>query len=379
MLMAISPSATAGAAWRAGMGNETLRVILTSLQDERQATYLYGHLEAAETGRAAALFAQLRVESEKQAAIWETELKKNGATIPGWRPGGRARLVARLIGWLGPRRLLPVLSAMKVRGLVIYRAGGIQGDGAAGSGEEVARDAVAVDAVPEESWHRAALGGGALRAAVFGVNDGLVSNASLIIAMAGADLEPEVVLLAGIAGLLAGGFSMATGEYVSVRTQREFLEHQIALERSELAMMPEEEIRELTLIYRAKGLEAGQAEALARSIVSDPEKGLETLAREELGLDPRALGSPGSAAIASFLSFAFGAFIPLAPYFLAGGRAAFAGTLGVTLLSLLVIGALMSLFTGRRPLWGAVRMALLGSAAGTATYAIGRLLGVTVA
>ncbi|MGH9749547.1 MAG: VIT1/CCC1 transporter family protein, partial [Candidatus Polarisedimenticolia bacterium] len=208
--------------------------------------------------------------------------------------------------------------------------------------------------------------------------DGLVSNASLILGVAGADPEPEIILLAGVAGMLAGGFSMATGEYVSVRTQKEFLEHQIALERSEIAAMPEEEIEELAMIYRARGLEAAAAESLARAIVSDPEKGLETLAREELGLDPGALGSPVQAAAASFLSFVTGAGLPLLPFLLARGPAALAGTVVVTLVSLLMVGASMSLFTGRRPLWSALRMALLGSAAGAATWLIGRLLGVAV-
>jgi VIT1/CCC1 family predicted Fe2+/Mn2+ transporter len=348
---------------------ETLELILTNLHDERQAAYLYARLEETETGKAGALFGQLRIESEKQAAIWERELRKNGGTVPPWRPDLRTRLVAWLLARLGPRRMLPVLSAMKVRGLMIYRAGGIADD-AAPAGD--------APLVAEESWHRATSGGGALRAAVFGVNDGLVSNASLIIGVAGANPDPRFILLAGVAGLLGGGLSMAAGEYVSVRTQREFLEHQIALERSEMALMPEEEIAEMALIYRTKGLEPAQAEALARRIVSDPEKGLETLAREELGLDPRALASPATAAVASFFSFVGGAFIPLAPYLATRGETAFFATLAVTLVSLLAIGALMTLFTGRRPLPSALRMALLGTLAAGATYAIGALLGVVV-
>jgi VIT1/CCC1 family predicted Fe2+/Mn2+ transporter len=213
---------------------------------------------------------------------------------------------------------------------------------------------------------------------VFGVNDGLVSNASLILGVAGADPDPKVILLAGVAGLLAGGFSMAAGEYISVRTQRELLEHQIALERDEIQQMPEEEIEELALIYRAKGLDAAQAEALARRIVLDPVRGLDTLAREELGLDPQGLASPVVAAVASFLSFGVGALAPLVPYLVARGAAAFGGTIVVTEVGLLTVGGLMSLFTGRSLWWSAVRMALLGSAAAAATFAIGKLLGVSV-
>jgi VIT1/CCC1 family predicted Fe2+/Mn2+ transporter len=294
-----------------------------------------------------------------------------------------------------------VLSAMKVRGLSIYRTGAAVA-AAAGPAPEAGPEAAAgpapaagqADGAPanppagvpggattlparaagEESWHRAGRGGGALRAAVFGVNDGLVSNAGLILGVAGADLDPEAIVVAGFAGMLAGGFSMAAGEYISVRTQREFLEHQIALERSEIAVMPEEEIAELALIYGARGLDPAQAEALARRIVSDPEQGLQTLAREELGLDPEGLGSPPQAAAASFFSFAAGALLPLLPWLAARGMAALTGTAVVTLLALLAVGGTMSLFTGRRPLWSAVRMALIGSAAGAATWLIGHLL-----
>ena len=365
------------------MSRENLRMILTNLREERQAAFLYEYLEAAESGPVASLFKSLRAESEDQAATWERLLQDAGATAPVWRPGMRARIVAGLVRLLGPTRMLPVLSAMKVRGLAVYRAGGAETAAAEpGAGDPASERAVSIPRPPralgEESWHRAASGGGALRAAVFGVNDGLVSNASLIIGVAGAGPEPGVILLAGTAGLLAGGFSMAAGEFISVLTQREFLEHQIALEKSEMAVMPEEEIAELALIYRAKGIDPVHAETLARRIVSDPEKGIDTLAREELGLDPKALGSPLVAAGASFLSFAVGALLPLLPYLLAPDRSAFLATLLVTFSGLLAVGAGMSLFTGRRLVWSAVRMALIGAAAAAATYAIGALLGVAV-
>lgn len=377
------------------MSHENIRMILTNLREERQASYLYTHLEAAESGPVASLFKSLRAESDDQAGVWERLLRDAGGTAPVWRPGVRGRIVAWLVGRLGPTRMLPVLSAMKVRGLAVYRAGGAEtgmGTGGAASathdappgpdGAPAALPAVGSARPPramgEESWHRATSGGGALRAAVFGVNDGLVSNASLIIGVAGAGPDPGFIVLAGTAGLLAGGFSMAAGEFISVLTQREFLEHQIALERSEMAVMPEEEIAELALIYRAKGIDPDHAETLARRIVSDPEKGLDTLAREELGLDPRALGSPLTAAVASFLAFAGGALLPLLPYLLAPDRSAFLATLAVTVSGLLAVGAGMSLFTGRRPVWSAVRMALIGAAAAAATYGIGALLGVAV-
>ena len=352
-----------------------------NLADERSSAWLYGVLATAEEGRAADLFARLRTESEKQAEIWAQELKQTGVEPPSWRPGLRAHIVGSLVRHLGPRRMLPVLSGMKVRGLGIYRGAGLaeyidRTDGALVSPVASAEPPVAP--AVEESWHRAARGGGALRAAVFGVNDGLVSNASLIFGMAGANVSPHLVIVAGTAGLLAGGFSMATGEYISVRTQRELLEYQLELERRELETMPEEEIAELTLIYEAKGIEHGAAAALARRMVADPKLGLATLAREELGLDPLALASPVAAAVSSFVSFCAGAFVPLIPWLASGGPTALIATVAITLAALLSVGALMSLLTGRRLIWSALRMALLGAAAAAATYAIGRLLGVSV-
>ena len=214
---------------------------------------------------------------------------------------------------------------------------------------------------------------------MFGVNDGLVSNASLIVGVAAAGSDPHVVVIAGISGLLAGSLSMATGEYISVKTQRELLEYQLALERQELATMPEEEVDELAAIYEARGLGRDAARDLASRLVADPERGLETLAREELGLDPRNLVSPLAAALASFTSFAAGALIPLAPFFLPTALPSLAGTVVAMEAGLLAVGGLMSLFTGRGVVWSAVRMAILGSAAAGATFLIGRLLGVAVA
>lgn len=230
----------------------------------------------------------------------------------------------------------------------------------------------------KEPWHRWAGGGSALRAAVFGANDGLVSNASLIIGVAGAGPDPKVVLLAGVAGLLAGGFSMAAGEYISVRTQRELLEHQIELERQELKDHPAKEAGELAAIYRAKGVAPDQAGTIAAMILNDPEKGLATLVKEELGLDPKGLASPYQAAGASFLSFAVGAVVPLVPYLVTRGSGAFLGTLIATAASLLAVGAAISMFTGRNPVRSALRQAMIGALAAGATFLIGKLLGVSV-
>ena len=216
-------------------------------------------------------------------------------------------------------------------------------------------------------------GGGNLRAAVFGINDGLVSNASLIFGVAGASSDPAVVLLTGVAGLTAGAFAMATGEFVSVRSQRELFEYQIALERDELKEYPDAEAQELALIYKAKGLSGAEAQRVAKQLVADPEHALDTLAREELGLNPDELGSPWGAAISSLLSFALGAAVPLLPFaFGAGARALpIAGLLTA-------VGATLSLFTGRAAVFSGTRMLLLGSLAAAVTFAVGRLFGVSV-
>jgi VIT1/CCC1 family predicted Fe2+/Mn2+ transporter len=275
--------------------------------------------------------------------------------------------VAKLVKRLGPRRMRGVLAAMKVRGMSIYGA--------------MPRDVGHAPPTPSsgiERRHRGLAGGGNLRAAVFGVNDGLVSNASLILGVAGASADPNVVLLSGIAGLCAGAFAMASGEYVSVRSQREFFEHQIGLERDELEQYPDAEAQELALIYEAKGLPLKEATRLARQIIADPEHALDTLAREELGLNPDELGSPWGAAISSFLSFAAGALLPLLPFILAPGPRALPIAIAVTALTLFGVGALLSLFTGRNTLYSGARMLFLGTLAGGITYLVGRIAGVSL-
>jgi VIT1/CCC1 family predicted Fe2+/Mn2+ transporter len=213
---------------------------------------------------------------------------------------------------------------------------------------------------------------------VFGVNDGLVSNAGLILGVAGATADSRVILLSGTAGLLAGAFSMAAGEYISVRAQREMFEKQIAAERDELAKYPAEEAAELALIYQARGLSREDAKRVANQLISDPKNALDTLAREELGLNPHELGSPWRAALSSLLSFGLGAFLPLIPFTVTGGPAALRSSIAVAAVALFCVGATISLFTGRGALWGGLRMLLIGSAAGGATFLIGKWLGVAI-
>lgn len=340
---------------------------LESWFEEQRSAFLYRACAKAEdSARRADLFRRLAGEAEAQAAIWRAQLTAKGHPAPpAYAPDLRTRIVARLVHAVGPRHLRPVLAAMKVRGMSIYAGGD------ADPGHVLPRAGGGV-----EHRHRNLGGGGNLRAAVFGVNDGLVSNTALILGVAGAAAEPRVVVITGIAGLCAGAFSMATGEYVSVRSQRELYEHQIGLERDELAQYPEAEAQELALIYAAKGLPQKDAERLATKIVSDPDKALDTLAREELGLNPDALGAPWGAAVSSFLAFGAGAFLPLAPFLVAAGERALLWSIGIAAVALFSIGGVLSLFTGRSALYAGARMLALGAAAGAVTYMIGRVFGV---
>ncbi len=337
--------------------------------EEKRSAYLYRNIASAESGtQNQSLFTELANAAEQQSKLWEIELIKAGIDIPTqFEPDVRSRLVSGLVKRLGTRTMRPVLSAMKVRGMAIYTQG---------TSHHIMPTSL------DDVGQRHKLGShGNLRAAVFGINDGLVSNASLIMGVAGAASamgQSQIVLISGLAGLLAGAFSMAAGEYISVRSQREMFEYQIGLEREELAQYPEEEAAELALIYIAKGMKKAEAERVANTLIADPERALDTLAREELGLNPDELGSPWGAAISSFLAFCTGAAIPLLPFLFTTGEQALQALMAVTALALFLVGASISLFTGRHAVWGGLRMLLIGGAAGIATYSMGSLLGVSL-
>ena len=339
-----------------------------SWTEEKRSAYLYRVVAEREAGTARqALFNDLAHEAERQAAIWERHARTAGRAVPEqFVPDLRARLVAALVRRLGVRPLRGVLVAMKVRGMSLYTHV-LPGHSLPHSVDEIGRR------------HRGVESGGNLRAAVFGVNDGLISNASLIMGIAGATADNHLILLSGVAGLIAGAFSMAAGEYVSVRSQREMYEYQIGLEREELEHYPEAEAEELALIYEARGHTREEAVSMAKNLTADPEKALATLAREELGLNPEDLGSPWGAALFSFFSFGLGAAIPLAPFLFAAGSASLAAAVAATSIALFAVGATLSLFTGRSALFSGLRMLAIGAAAGGFTYLIGTLLGVTLA
>ena len=224
--------------------------------------------------------------------------------------------------------------------------------------------------------HHRDVTGGAARAAVFGISDGLVTNVSLILGVAGAHPGGHIVRLAGLAGLVAGAFSMAAGEFVSMRAQSELLERELENERLELARNPHMEQRELAKVYERRGLSPDTAYEMAGLMMRDPEMALETHAREELGVNPMALGSPGAAASSSLVTCALGALVPLAPWFFATGTVAIVTTVILAGLLAIGIGIALSVFTGRSPVRTVSRQLLVSGTAAAVTYGIGALVGV---
>ena len=331
-----------------------------SWYEEKQSAWLYRVVAKAESDpRIRRLFEALSQAAEDQSAQWPHD----GATF---KPSRRAHVVALIVQAFGPRRLRPMLAAMKIRGLSVYDS------------MVPHSHAMPVNAGDIGRRHKG-FGGGNLRAAVFGVSDGLVSNTSLLMGVAGAAVNHDALITTGVAGLLAGALSMAAGEYTSVRSQREMYEYQIGLEQDELAKYPEEEAEELALIYEARGLTLQKAREVSSELMRDPKRALNVLAREELGLNPDDLGSPWSAAFYSFVSFAVGALVPLIPFILG-----FAGSTGLSIaavaasVALLIVGGTLSLFSGKSALIGALRMLMIGGGAGLVTYSIGLLVGAAV-
>jgi VIT1/CCC1 family predicted Fe2+/Mn2+ transporter len=346
---------------------------------------LYRSMAAAERDtQRAAIFEKLAQNEERHAQRWAKLIQSGGGSVPKHKPSARVRLLGWLARQFGTRRVVPIISSMEARDEAGYmrqpEAAGLPAEERAHSrtllameGSTSGQDSIA----GAERWHTTATGGG-LRAAVFGINDGLLSNFSLVMGFAGAEAKPEYIILAGIAGLLAGSFSMAAGEYVSVRAQREVFEQQIAIEKEELEMSPREEEEELSLIYQAKGIPEHEASRLANRIIQNPKTAIDTLAREELGLDPAGLGSPWTAAMSSFVAFVLGAFVPVAPYLLTSGTKAWIASASLSFCALFSVGAVLSIFTARGPLTSGARMLAIGLLVSAITYSVGWLLGVSV-
>ena len=333
------------------------------------------------------LFLQLSRAEAEHARTWRDKLAAVGVHEPASGPGLRTRLLGWLAARFGPRFVLPAIAANEFADRDKYAtqadAAHLSADerghaavvqAAAGAGKGISGEAIA----RAEPWHRRG-GGNELRAAVLGANDGLVSNLALVMAMAGAGAPSATVLLSGVAGLLAGALSMALGEWLSVTNARELARTQIAREKEELEQTPDAERKELALIFQAKGLSREDARRAAAQIMRDPRSALDTLAREELGIDPSEMGgNPWSAAAFSFGLFAAGAAFPVAPFFLAAGSVGVAWSLAVSGAALAAIGVVTSLFSGRTPLYSAVRQVLIGAAAAAITYGTGAAIGVSL-
>ena len=384
---------------------------LENLKLERDAIVLYESLSRIEKDPArAAAFERIAGNERRHADIWATKLTELGASVPPpAQPRARVRFIivaARLFGThavadlvkalegdeeeaYGAQEASPEVAAIAAderEHAVIWDQ--LSAAGRATTVLEPGRDGVAIARLAtsaaevgrRETWHRTDGRSGTLRAVIFGVSDGLVSNLSLVMGVAGAAANnPSFIILAGIAGLLAGAFSMAAGEYISMQSQRELFERQIELERAEMEAMPEEEMAELAAAFRAKGFSEQEAARIAERIFEDPETALDMLVQEELGLDRDQLGSPLNAAGGSFLAFALGAVIPVLPYLVTSGTAALVASLGLSLAALFGVGAAVSLLTGRGVLFSGFRQLGIGLAAALVTYAVGSVIGVAAA
>jgi VIT1/CCC1 family predicted Fe2+/Mn2+ transporter len=369
------------------MDTKERKRLLANLEAERDATYLYECLAAAEANAdLAELYRRLASTEQRHAAFWEAKLVEGGAAAPAFRPSLGARLKARYAARYGAMSVVDSIAAVEGRAAGSYD-GQPDAEAAGLPGEErsharvfgaLARENLGLpggEVAKFEGRHRA--GGNALRAGTLGANDGLLSVYSLVMGVAGAGASKHGILVTGTAGLLAGALSMALGEWISVQSSRELYERQIAIEREELEDSPEEEMEELALIYRAKGLDAEQARATAERIIgSGGEAALDTLVREELAIDQKELG--GSAWVAAFTSFGLftiGAIIPVLPYVFFSGTAGILASSFASVLGLFAIGALTTLMTGKNPLLYGLRHVLIGLAAAAVTFGIGSLFG----
>jgi VIT1/CCC1 family predicted Fe2+/Mn2+ transporter len=354
------------------------------LASERRSADTYSGLADAATGERREILNELARVERRHAAHWAEKLTDLGEPIPESGPSG---MRARVLSWLARRlsvdAVLPYLERAERADAGLY-----QDDPDANSNMAIDERSHArvltqlrnagmdqpANIRRAERWHRGDRSG-ALRAAVFGVNDGLVSNTSLVMGFAGSGASASVILFAGLAGLLAGALSMAAGEYISMQSQREAYQREITLEEMELRDDPEAEAEELALIYRAKGLDDEEAERVATTIMKDRDAALDTMTREELGLDPDELGSPWSAALSSLLAFALGAIVVVLPYMFGSGKAALVAAIALAGFALFAVGATLGVLNGRGGLRSGTRQLLIGGGAALLVFLIGHVAG----
>jgi len=361
-----------------------------NLKEERNAARLYRTLSAAEKNpELAKLYERLAETEVKHACFWETRIIESGGRVPSESVGLKTRIFGFAAKHFGSAAIIPAIARIEREAAGGYDA---QADATqANMGAEERSHARIFSALAEtgngtggksvaemEGKHKGA-GGNALRAGVLGANDGLVSVFNLVMGVAGAGVGNRQILLTGFAGLLAGALSMALGEWLSVQSSRELAQHQIDIEKSELELAPEGEEDELALIYQAKGIDEKAAREMAKQIIGSKTGALETLAREELGIDPNDLGgSAWEAAYTSFFLFSFGAIIPVFPFIFLSGMSGIAWSAGASAVGLFAIGAAITLMTGKHPVKNGFRQVLFGLATAAVTFGIGRLIGVSL-
>jgi vacuolar iron transporter family protein len=370
-----------------------------NLADELDSAALYETLAHVEKNAARRdVFQQLADSEREHAQVWLEKLHANGIKARAPRRSVKTHLMRGLVHTFGPSFVLPTLAAAEYADRnkyanqpdaarlsaeeqhhadVVRAVADAARNGAAGG--DSGADSKGAQIANAEAWHKGVRSGNDLRAAVLGANDGLVSNFCLIMGVAGAGTGNKAILLTGFAGLIAGACSMALGEWLSVTNARELARTQIAKEAEEIEQTPDAERHELALIYQAKGIEAGEARRIAGQIMRDKDKALDTLTREELGIDPAELGgNPWSAAGVSFCLFSLGAIFPAMPFLWAHGLPAILQCIGLSGLGLAAVGVFTSLFNGRGAAFSAFRQIVIGLIAAAFTFGVGRLLGVSI-
>jgi vacuolar iron transporter family protein len=356
-------------------------------QDERNGAALYRTIsEVEQDPPLKKVYQRLAEAEERHSSFWEAKLRATGKPLPPFRLNWRMRMLIFLARRFGPAFVLPNIEPLEQIDSHKYDlqpealAGGLAQQEksharllrAITGGTRAGLDGNRIAQL--EGRHRA-IGGNAVRAAVLGANDGLLSNFSLVMGVAGGDLSGKSELITGLAGLLAGACSMAIGEWLSVQSARELYQSQIEIEKQEVDEVPDEEAEELALIYQAKGLPEDEAQTLAKRLITDKASALDTMAREELGIDPKELGGSAEAAVASFSLFALGAIVPVAPFFFLSGLVGVIVSICCATVGLFGIGAGITLVTGRNVFYCGTRQVILGVLAGGLTFGLGRVIG----
>lgn len=342
------------------------------LAEERNAAAVYQAMADQASGEVRRVLQGLAEAEQRHAAHWADRLEEMGEPRPDTTAatrGPRARLLTFVARRFGLGTVAPLLERHEAAEIGRYGA------------EPAATEQMIVDERVHARTVASLFPGwrtrtsGSLRAATFGANDGLVSNLALVMGVAGGQAADETILLAGLAGLLGGGLSMGIGEWISVTSQRELWAGEIELDEEHLEALPQDTTNELTLLLRAKGLPPEQAEEAAREIQGDRDAAARLLASEKLGFDPQALGSPWGAATSNFAAFVVGAAVPVAPYALTGGTAAFVSAIIAAAVALFTVGAIISVLTYRPMVRAGLRQLAIGAGAAGATFLLGTLIG----